>query len=171
MITVISPSKRLNYDPTEVRPVDTPFFGNNAMQLISVLRKKSRPEIASLMNISEDLADLNYKRYKSFRRTYTEDNSKPALLAFTGDVYLGLEANDFLKDDIDFAQKHLRILSGLYGLLRPMDAMQAYRLEMGSPLENKKGKNLHEFWGDSITKELNKLLKDQKQLLQVLFHR
>ena len=167
MLIVISPSKRLNFDPTDVKATDTPLFASKAKQLINILKKKSVEEIKTLMRLSDDLAELNHKRYKSFKRDYTEDNSKTALLAFTGDVYLGLDAKTLEKDEFAFAQDHLRILSGLYGLLRPLDAMQPYRLEMGTTLENKKGSNLYQFWGDDITKELNKLMSTHESKLLV----
>lgn len=167
MIAVLSPSKRLNYDSSEVQFNDVPEFSNRAGQLITVLRKQSKTDIMKLMKINEDLADLNYKRYKGFRRNYTEENSKAAVMAFTGDVYLGMDPKTFSKKDLSFAQDHIRILSGLYGLLRPLDAMQPYRLEMGTSLENKKGKNLYAFWGDDITKALNKLLEGQKEKVLV----
>ncbi|MBT8189774.1 MAG: peroxide stress protein YaaA [Saprospiraceae bacterium] len=161
MISVLSPSKRLNYNDDQVKFRDTPMYSSKAKQLIGILKKKSKPEIMALMNINEKLADLNVDRYKSFKKDYTEDNSKAALLAFTGDVYLGLDAKSLTTNELEFAQGHLRILSGLYGLLKPLDAMQPYRLEMGSRLENRKGKNLYEFWGLDITKEINKLLATQ----------
>ena len=162
MISVLSPSKRLNFneDPLDFR--DTPQFSSKAKQLIAILKKKSKPEIMNLMNINEKLAELNLNRYRSFKKDYTKENSKAAIFAFTGDVYLGLDPKTLLPDELEFAQNHIRILSGLYGILRPMDAMQAYRLEMGSNLDNKKGKNLYEFWGMDITKEINKLLLEQK---------
>lgn len=162
MITVLSPSKRLNYNDDQVEFRNTPLFSSKAKQLIGILKKRSKPEIMELMNINEKLADLNVGRYKSFSKEYTGDNSKAALLAFTGDVYLGLDAKSLSKDELEFAQEHLRILSGLYGILRPLDAMQAYRLEMGTELENRKGNNLYDFWGMEITKEINKLLAVQK---------
>ena len=160
MLIVISPSKRLNFDPTDIPATDTPHFASKAKQLINILKKKPVGEIKQMMNLSDDLAALNYKRYKDFKKEYTAENSKTALLAFTGDVYLGLDAKTLDQASLDFAQVHLRILSGLYGLLRPLDAIQAYRLEMGTQLENRKGNNLYKFWGDDITKELNKLFAD-----------
>ncbi len=162
MIVVLSPSKRLNYDPVEIASEGIPLFTNKAKQLIGILKKKSRSDIQSLMNINEDLSDLNYKRYRAFTKEYTSENSKPAILAFTGDVYLGLEAKNFSSAEMEFAQNHIRILSGFYGLLKPLDSMQAYRLEMGTNLENRRGKNLYEFWGNEITKELNKELAQQE---------
>ncbi|NNE25882.1 MAG: peroxide stress protein YaaA [Saprospiraceae bacterium] len=162
MITVLSPSKKLDFTASNIKALDTPLFKNRTKQLVSILKKKSATDLKELMHISDALAELNVARYKSFGSNYTEENSKPSLMAFTGDVYLGLEAKTLNKRDINFAQKHFRILSGLYGLLKPLDAMQPYRLEMGTSLENKKGKDLYTFWGDAITKAINKDLDQQK---------
>lgn len=159
MLIVLSPSKRLNYDPAETGFRDTPEFAAKAIQLTGILKKFSVPELMNLMNINEDLASLNLSRYKAFSKEFTNDNAKAAILAFTGDVYLGLDASTLSQKQMDFAQDHLRILSGLYGILRPLDAMQPYRLEMGTSLPNRKGKNLYEFWGGEITKSLNRALK------------
>lgn len=111
------------------------------------------------MHISDKLTEVNYNRYQNFSSRYTGSNSKAAIHAFKGDVYVGLEAETLTKSDIDFAESHLRILSGLYGLLKPMDKMQAYRLEMGTNLKNPKGKNLYDFWNGTLTSEINKTLK------------
>lgn len=111
------------------------------------------------MHISDKLTEVNYNRYQNFSSRYTGSNSKAAIYAFRGDVYVGLEAETLTKSDIDFAESHLRILSGLYGLLKPMDKMQAYRLEMGTNLKNPKGKNLYDFWNGTLTSEINKTLK------------
>ena len=162
MITILSPSKKLDFKISNIKAIDTPVFKNKTKQLVSILKKKSAQDLKDLMHISDALAELNVNRYKSFSSTYTEQNSKASLMAFTGDVYLGLDAESLNKRDINFAQKHFRILSGLYGLLKPLDAMQPYRLEMGTSLENKKGKDLYSFWGDSITKEINEALDSQK---------
>jgi len=111
------------------------------------------------MSISEKLAQLNYDRYASWEEEFTKENSRPAILAFTGDVYQGMALVEWTKDDFSTAQARVRILSGLYGVLRPLDLMQPYRLEMGTKLPNKRGKNLYEFWGDSLTNSLNADLK------------
>lgn len=116
-----------------------------------------------LMDISDKLAKQNVLRYKAFNKSHTAENSKPALLTFKGDVYLGLKADSFDDSDLNFAQDHIRILSGLYGILRPLDLMQEYRLEMGTELTTSRGKNLYEFWGDKITKALNDSIKTQKE--------
>jgi cytoplasmic iron level regulating protein YaaA (DUF328/UPF0246 family) len=122
-----------------------------------------------MMKISPKLAELNVERYHTWSRPFTKKNAKQALLAFKGDVYTGLEAQNFSDADFEYAQSHLRILSGLYGVLRPLDLMQAYRLEMGTKLENSEGKNLYDFWGSSITDNINKQLKviDSKALLNL----
>jgi cytoplasmic iron level regulating protein YaaA (DUF328/UPF0246 family) len=118
-------------------------------------------KISSLMKISDKLAGLNADRYAQWSTPFNADNAKQAVLAFNGDVYIGLQAQTFEQQDFDFAQQHLRILSGLYGLLKPLDLMQAYRLEMGTKLATSRGKNLYEFWGDIITTKLNKDLAAQ----------
>ena len=129
---------------------------------IKVLKKKTPTELQSLMSISEKLAEENFERYHNFSTPFTLDNAKQAVLAFKGDVYQGLQAEDFTAEDLEFAQQHLRILSGLYGLLRPMDLMQPYRLEMGTKLAQNGSKNLYEFWDTKITKMLNKDLKESE---------
>lgn len=116
------------------------------------MRKKSAGEISDLMHVSDNLAVLNEERYKTFQKEFTTENSKQALLAFKGDVYTKIDVDHFSKEDFDFAQQHLRILSGLYGLLKPLDLIQPYRLEMGTVLETKKGKNLYGYWGTKIAK-------------------
>jgi cytoplasmic iron level regulating protein YaaA (DUF328/UPF0246 family) len=118
-------------------------------------------QIASLMSLSDKLAGLNAARFGQWSQPFTTENSRPAVLAFNGDVYTGLDANSFSEQDFDFAQRHFRILSGLYGLLKPLDLMQAYRLEMGTKLSNERGDNLYQFWGDVITHELNTALAEQ----------
>jgi cytoplasmic iron level regulating protein YaaA (DUF328/UPF0246 family) len=155
MITLLSPAKTLDYSQdgkygnTESRLLD------NSFKLVDVLKKKSSGKLQKLMNVSKNIADLNVERFQEFREEFTTENSKPAVLAFKGDVYLGLEADTFTKEEMDFAQDHLRILSGLYGLLRPLDLMQPYRLEMGTSLRTSRGKNLYEFWKNRITDLLN----------------
>jgi len=127
--------------------------------LVEELRKKSSNDIQKLMSVSVKIADLNVERYQSFKTPFNTKNAKPSVLAFKGDVYTGLQAGDFSEEEMQFAQEHVRILSGLYGILRPMDLMQAYRLEMGTKIPNAGGKNLYEFWGEKITKTINKDLK------------
>ncbi len=123
----------------------------------------SRNEIKKLMHVSDKIADLNVERFKKFKAPFTPENAKQAVLAFKGDVYTGLNVEDFNARDLDFAQKHLRILSGLYGLLRPLDLMQAYRLEMGLKFPVKKANNLYEFWDNKVTEKINSEFKKQKE--------
>ncbi len=159
MIVLLSPAKSLDYQPTEVDMHSQIRFPEESEKLVSVLKKKSKKSLKELMNISEDLANLNAQRYQAFEPEYNEENSKQAVLAFKGDVYLSLQADDFTEKELEFAQEHLRILSGLYGLLRPLDRIQPYRLEMGTSLKIRRKNNLYEFWGDKITKLLNEDLE------------
>lgn len=162
MLILISPAKTLDYQselPTD--RFTQPELLEYAQQLISVARKLSAPQIASLMSISDKLASLNETRFHEWHPAFTPDNARPAILAFKGDVYTGLQAETFSEADFDFAQQHLRMLSGLYGVLRPLDLMQPYRLEMGIRLENPKGKDLYQFWGETITEKLNQVLATQ----------
>lgn len=156
MLMVISPAKTLDYDtPPVIEQSTQPRFVEHSVELIEVLREKSPQDIAKLMSLSDKLASLNVARYGSWERDSTPQNAKQALLAFKGDVYTGLNAEDFNADDFAFAQQHLRMLSGLYGLLRPLDLMQPYRLEMGTKLANPRGKDLYAFWGERISQWLN----------------
>lgn len=160
MLLVISPAKNLDYEtPAKTKQSTTPDFLEQAQQLIEQLRALAPQDISKLMSISDKLGVLNYDRFQQWSTPFNADNAKPAVLAFNGDVYTGLNAESFKADDFKFAQKHLRILSGLYGLLRPLDLMQAYRLEMGTKFANSGGKNLYEFWNTLITDALNKQLK------------
>lgn len=162
MLVVISPAKNLDYESSLATEVfSEPEMLSDAKQLISRCKKLAPHDIASLMSISDKLADLNAQRYQDWSMPFTPENARQAILAFNGDVYTGLEAASFSDDDFQQAQKHLRILSGLYGVLKPLDLMQAYRLEMGTKLENRRGKDLYEFWGERITKKLNEALLEQ----------
>ena len=164
MILVISPAKALDYEtPPTTTTFTQPDFLDHAAELIEVLREKSPAQIAELMSLSDPLSSLNVARYASWSRPFAPDSAKQALLAFDGDVYEGLDAKSLADDDLAWAQDHLRILSGLYGVLRPLDLMQAYRLEMGTRLANPRGKNLYEFWGERITDELNRLLAREEE--------
>lgn len=166
MLMVISPAKTLDYETAPVTARHTlPRYLDHSLELIKVLREKSPQEIGKLMSISDKLAALNVARYGSWSEEFTTANSKQALLAFKGDVYTGLHAEDFSEEDFDFAQQHLRMLSGLYGILRPLDLMQPYRLEMGTKFENKRGKDLYAFWGSKLTKALNELLAADDKVL------
>lgn len=163
MLIVISPAKTLDYEnPPKTKVFTTPDYLDHSQQLINRLRNFSSLDISELMKVSAKIADLNFDRYESWKKPFTEKNAKQAVLAFKGDVYTGLDAETFKADDFKFAQKHLRVLSGLYGLLRPLDLMQPYRLEMGTKLKTDAGKNLYEFWGSDITEGLNKQLKKIK---------
>ncbi|MCP4090227.1 MAG: peroxide stress protein YaaA [Gammaproteobacteria bacterium] len=160
MLILISPAKTLDFDtPAITRTATQPVFLEQSQILIDELQEMTPDGISSLMNISENLGNLNFERFMDWHTPFTRDNAKQALLAFKGDVYTGLAAERFSTTDFKFAQKHLRILSGLYGALRPLDLIQAYRLEMGSKFPNPRGKDLYQFWGNRITQELNKQLK------------
>lgn len=162
MLMVISPAKTLDYETPPATPRYTlPEHLDHAQVLIDQLRDYSPAQISELMHLSDKLAGLNVARYGSWNRAFTPENAKQALLAFKGDVYTGLAADDFSEDDFDFAQQHLRMLSGLYGLLRPLDLMQPYRLEMGTRLVNPRGKDLYAFWGERISEWLNQTLSAQ----------
>ena len=159
MLIVLSPAKTLDFEsPIKVNKTTEPDFIPRSAELISTLRTMPPAQIGSLMSISDSLAQLNVARYASWSKKFTPDNSRPAMLAFDGDVYEGLDARSLNARQLDWAQKHLRILSGLYGLLRPLDLMQPYRLEMGTRLATKRGKDLYAFWGDQITEALNESL-------------
>jgi uncharacterized protein len=152
MLAVISPAKSLDFETaTPVHTPTQPHFLPQAETLVKVARKLKVDDIIALMGISEKLAALNVARFRAFKTPFTPDNARAAMFAFDGDVYAGLDAYTLKKSDIDFAQKHLRILSGLYGVLRPLDLMQAYRLEMGLPFAIGKMKNLHGYWREPVT--------------------
>ncbi|HBS51369.1 MAG TPA: peroxide stress protein YaaA [Rhodobacteraceae bacterium] len=154
MLVVISPAKKLDWSARDVK-TSTPDFAGDAVELAQVARRLSADELQKLMKISPDLARLNRDRFQSFSETPDPENLRPAALAFAGDTYQGLEAASLDPDEMRWAQDHLRILSGLYGLLRPCDAIQPYRLEMGSRLATAKGKTLYAYWGDRIAQALN----------------
>lgn len=156
MLIVISPAKTLDFDtPPVTRKHSQPAFLERSAQLIEPLRELAPDRISALMDISAKLGELNHARFMNWALPFTAANAKQALLAFRGDVYSGLDADSFSAADFDFAQKHLRILSGLYGLLRPLDLIQPYRLEMGTAFATAHGRNLYEFWGEDITTALN----------------
>jgi hypothetical protein len=164
MLAILSPAKTLDYEtPLKTKLNSQPIYGRESNQLIKTLRTFEPFEVASLMKISDKLADLNHKRYVEWRNKPAESKTRPAALAFKGDVYQGLEAESFNDNDLKFAQRHLRILSGLYGLLRPLDAIQPYRLEMGTKLKTSKGQNLYDYWGTKLTTGLNEALKESKE--------
>jgi uncharacterized protein len=156
MITVISPAKTLDFDtPSATQLATTPDFLDDAAVLIRKLRSFSRKGLMGLMDISQDLAELNVERYLQFEPGIAHARSKQAVLAFDGDVYSGMEAPLFTEQDFEYAQDHLRILSGLYGLLRPLDMIQAHRLEMGTKLKVGRKPDLYHYWGERITTQLN----------------
>lgn len=154
MLVVISPAKRLNWDVARGE-VTLPQFHADANRLAAHARQLTLSQLKGLMDLSDDLARLNRDRFRAFAPEPTEHNSRPAALAFAGDTYMGLEAGTLEPEDMDWAQNHLRILSGLYGVLRPRDAIQPYRLEMGSRLKTRRGANLYDYWGSTIAKALN----------------
>ena len=164
MLAILSPAKTLDYEtPLKTKLNSQPIYGRESNHLIKTLRTFEPFEVASLMKISDKLADLNHKRYVEWRNKPAESKTRPAALAFKGDVYQGLEAESFNDNDLKFAQRHLRILSGLYGLLRPLDVIQPYRLEMGTKLKTSKGQNLYDYWGTKLTNGLNEALKESKE--------
>ena len=163
MIVVISPAKTLDFNPQSLTKKSTqPDFLDDSQELITKLAKMSKSQVGKLMGISEKLATLNVQRYRDWSLPFDTSNAKQSLLAFKGDVYQGFDCEDWKAADFTFAQKHLRILSGLYGVLRPLDLMQPYRLEMGTKLKNDRGKNLYEFWGSTITDAVNLSLKKSR---------
>ncbi|MDA7427737.1 peroxide stress protein YaaA [Primorskyibacter aestuariivivens] len=152
MLVVISPAKRLDWDAVDVETTE-PAMAEDAMRLAKTARNLTLGDLKGLMNISDDLAKLNRDRFKNFSEA--PEDPRPAMFAFAGDTYLGLEAKTLDEDALRYAQDHLRILSGLYGVLRPLDAIQPYRLEMGSRLKTRRGTNLYQYWRDQIAKALN----------------
>lgn len=163
MLIVLSPAKTLDYDtrgPTTTH--SRPEFTSRASELIKALRTLDPSEVGSLMKISDPLAALNAARYASWSRTSTVKNARQAVLAFNGDVYEGLDARNLTAAQLEYADAHVRILSGLYGVLRPLDLMQPYRLEMGTRLATARGNNLYQFWGDTVTKSLNAAMHGHK---------
>lgn len=159
MLLVISPAKTLDFDtPANTSIATKPAMIKDSAQLIDRMREFAPDDLVNLMGVSHKIAELNTQRFMNWQTPFTKKNAKQAMLAFKGDVYTGLDAESFTDEDFDFAQQHLRILSGLYGVLRPLDLIQAYRLEMGTKLTNQKGKNLYEFWDKKPTQALNKQL-------------
>lgn len=164
MLVVISPAKTLDLQtPPHTQRFTQPQHLADAEVLIDQLQQLSPDDLALLMKLSDKLAALNVARFGSWQTPFTLDNAKQAFLTFKGDVYTGLDADSLLEEDLDFAQDHVRMLSGLYGLLRPLDLMQAYRLEMGTKLVNARGKDLYAFWGQKITDWLNETLAAQAE--------
>lgn len=161
MLVVLSPAKKLSIEGDKLSDFTLPKFTNESQKLIKILAKYSKKKLTTLMKVSDAIADLNVQRYNDWEIEHSLKDAKQAALTFTGEVYTGLNATSFSEKDIAFAQNHLRILSGLYGVLKPMDLIHAYRLEMGTSLKVGKNKNLYEFWKSIIAKEINETLKAQ----------
>ena len=160
MLIVISPAKTLDLESAYKAPATSqPAFLSDTRKLVKIMRGYSADDLAALMHTSDAISTLNADRFKQWKTPFKESNARPSIFTFMGDVYTGFEAQKLSQKDMDYAQSHLRILSGLYGALRPLDLMQAYRLEMGIGLKNEHGKDLYAFWGDKITKSINKDLK------------
>lgn len=163
MLALVSPAKKLDFESDWMGDKHSqPALIDDAKILADVAKDMSKAELQNLMKLSDKLADLNYTRFQNFTTPFTAANARPAAYAFKGDTYVGLEAETLSDDDMDFAQDHLGILSGLYGLLRPLDLMQPYRLEMGKKLKNPRGEDLYDFWGDIITRACNDATKSHK---------
>ena len=164
MLMVISPAKKLDFDsPSKTKVFSDADFLDEAEQLIEQLRELTPPGVSELMKISDKLGDLNFGRYLNWDKNLNLDNARQALLAFKGDVYVGIDAPTLTTQDMKWAQSRLRILSGLYGVLRPLDLIKPYRLEMGVGFANTRGKDLYQFWDTKITDALNNVLADQRK--------
>jgi cytoplasmic iron level regulating protein YaaA (DUF328/UPF0246 family) len=160
MLTVISPAKTLDFDtPTVTDAYTQPAHLTQSRKLVRRMRQLSGQELSELMSVSGNIADLNQQRFKKWKTPFRPENARQAIFAFKGDVYIGLDAYSMTAQNVNFAQDHLRILSGLYGVLRPLDLMQPYRLEMGTRIDTEAGKNLYQFWDGRITKTLNQELR------------
>jgi len=162
MLFVLSPAKKLDYseDTRFTKQYTQPTFLDDSQKLIDILVDKTPDELRSLMDISEQLAQLNYERYHNYQRPFSPENAKQALLAFDGDVYTPFELDQYADKEFEYAQQHVRILSGLYGLLRPLDLIQPYRLEMGTKLANERGNDLYDFWREEVTNLLNQTMEE-----------
>ena len=168
MITVISPAKTLDFTtPPTTKKFSQPKLIKQAENLVEICKKMSPNDLSKLMGISKNLGVLNAERFSTWHLPFTPQNAKQALMAFNGDVYVGLNASTLTDDNLNFAQNHLRILSGLYGILRPLDLIQPYRLEMSTRLKNPKGNDLYRYWGQSISENLNTTLQSNNECLLV----
>ncbi|OOH91203.1 peroxide stress protein YaaA [Pasteurellaceae bacterium 15-036681] len=168
MLAIISPAKTLDFDKKiEGFAFSQPNFTAYSQQLIDICKQLTPAEVGSLMSISDKLASLNVARFAEWTKEHNENNAKAALFAFKGDVYTGLDAETLTTEQVEYSQTHLRMLSGLYGLLKPLDLMQPYRLEMGTKLTNSKGKDLYHFWGDVITQHLQQAIDEQEDNILV----
>ncbi|MEK7486070.1 MAG: peroxide stress protein YaaA [Planctomycetota bacterium] len=165
LLIILSPAKALDFEtPLRTNEYSLPEFSEASQELVQKLKKISISELAKIMKLSPKLAEINQKRFKEWKLPFTLGNARQAILAYNGDVYDGMNVSDYEKEDFKFAQKHLRILSGLHGLLKPMDLIQPYRLEMGTPLKNSKGDDLYKFWGERVTTALNETFKKKKDV-------
>ncbi len=167
MLALVSPAKKLDFgDVVADLPHSQPKFLDESEKLIKSARSLSRAKLQNLMKLSDKLTDLNFERFKAFSTPFTEANARQAVLVFNGDTYVGLNAKTLTADDLAFAQDHLRILSGLYGVLRPLDLIQPYRLEMGRRLNNPRGADLYDFWGDDLADAIDeKVAADQEPVV------
>ena len=164
MLMIISPAKTLDFEnPVTTESYSIPDYLEKSAELVDIMKKKSLRDLVNLMQVSQKIAELNVERFNSWKLPFSPSNARQALLAFKGDVYTGLDTATLSEENFDYAQSHLRILSGLYGLLRPLDLIQPYRLEMGLKLNSKKTKTLYQFWGEKITDGLNTLLEEQEK--------
>ncbi len=169
MLTLLSPAKTLDFSAApEGLPTTTPSLEKDIAVLMKRCKELDLPSLRKLMKLSQPLAELNHQRFQDMSLPFTDENSKPSLLAFQGDVYKGLDAGSLSAADLEWAQDHLRILSGFYGLLRPLDLMQPYRLEMGTRLSNTRGKNLYAFWGNRLADALNAELAESRPSAPIL---
>ncbi len=168
MIIVISPAKKLDFKTKSKGEIyTTPEFLDKSAEIINVIRQFSPKDLAVLMNVSDDIASLTFERHSQWKTPFDKENARPAIHAFRGDVYRGMSADDFSDEDLKFAQDHLRILSGLYGVLRPLDLIQPYRLEMGTKFKPFGGKDLYGFWTETITSAINTVLQKHKEKVLV----
>ncbi|MEM7101777.1 MAG: peroxide stress protein YaaA [Bacteroidota bacterium] len=163
MIFLISPAKTLDESPLDIKDYSLPRLLSESNGLVDVLKKKSKRQLKTLMSVSDQIAEVNVERFQSFSTPFLPENAKPAIYSFKGDVYRGLEAETLSEKEIEYAQKHIRILSGLYGILKPLDLMQPYRLEMGTRLKIRRKKNLYEYWDGKITELINQDIEQIKQ--------
>jgi len=162
MLAIISPSKTQDFSECNIDIFSQTRQLESSNELIGILKSKSKSQISKLMSLSEKLSELNFDRFQKFKLPFTLDNAKQAILAFKGDVYNGINAPDLSSEDLEFAQSKVRMLSGLYGVVRPLDLIQPYRLEMGTKLSNAKGPNLYDYWGSEISNVLN---EDESDLI------
>ncbi|MGH1403839.1 MAG: peroxide stress protein YaaA [Alphaproteobacteria bacterium] len=163
MLALVSPAKKLDFEtPWNCEEVSQSDFLDDTQELVNTAKTLPKDRLQSLMKLSDKLGELNYARYQNFSLPFAPDNAKPAVYTFRGDTYVGLDADTLSDDDMAFAQTHFRMLSGLYGMLRPLDLMQPYRLEMGTKLSNQRGEDLYDFWGDILTRACNDITQGHK---------